>query len=268
LTAISFISKIKVMEKESALRQEIVEVGRRLWQKGFVAANDGNITCRIDDNFVLTTPTGVSKGFMTPDMIVKVDMDGNATEGYLKPSSEIFVHLMIYKERPDVKAVLHAHPPFATAFAVAGISLEHPILPEAILHLDGVPLSPYGTPGTPELVEAIRPYIRNRNAVLLENHGAFTVGDTPLHAYYRMETLEHFAKISLLARLLGGERLLTQEEVYRLLQSRNRAPASHLCEDCAFRALGEQGLEGLVDRITKRIMEELSKDGSTGSDRG
>ncbi|MGC9003640.1 MAG: class II aldolase/adducin family protein [bacterium] len=256
------------MEKESALRQEIVEVGRRLWQKGFVAANDGNITCRLDDNFVLTTPTGVSKGFMTPDMIVKVDMDGNATEGYLKPSSEIFVHLMIYRERPDVRAVLHAHPPFATAFAVAGISLEHPVLPEAILHLDGVPLSPYGTPGTPELVEAIRPYIRGRNAVLLENHGAFTVGDTPLHAYYRMETLEHFAKISLLARLLGRERTLTPEEVQKLLQSRNRVPSNPICEECALCSFGQGGLEGLVDRITRMVMEELSKNGIGRSDRG
>ncbi|MBC7326925.1 class II aldolase/adducin family protein [bacterium] len=256
------------MEKESALRQEIIEVGRRLWQKGFVAANDGNITCRLDDNFVLTTPTGVSKGFMTPDMIVKVDMDGNATEGYLKPSSEIFVHLMIYKERPDVKAVLHAHPPFATAFAVAGISLEHPILPEAILHLDGVPLSPYGTPGTPELVEAIRPYIKNRNAVLLENHGAFTVGDSPIQAYYRMETLEHYAKISLLARLLGRERVLTTEEVLKLLQSRNRVSSNPICEDCGLCALGNIDMQKLVDRITRKVLEELNKDGVNRSDRG
>lgn len=256
-----------MMDKESALRQEIVEVGRRLWQKGFVAANDGNVTCRLDDNFILTTPTGVSKGFMTPDMIVKVDMDGNKAEGYMKPSSELFVHLMIYKERPDVKAVLHAHPPFATAFAVAGISLEHPILPEAILHLDGVPLSPYGTPGTSELVEAIRPYIRERNAVLLENHGAFTVGDSPLHAYYRMETLEHFAKISLLARLLGRERVLTPEEVQRLLQSRNRAPANTICEQCGLYRLEGTDLQGLVDRITRKVMEELRKNGIDRSDR-
>ncbi len=256
------------MERESVLRQEIVEVGRRLWQKGFVAANDGNITCRLDEDFVLTTPTGVSKGFMTPDMIVKVDMDGNTSEGYLKPSSEIFVHLMIYKERPDVQAVLHAHPPFATAFAVAGISLEHPILPEAVLHLDGVPLSPYGTPGTPELVEAIRPYIRGRNAVLLENHGAFTVGDSPLHAYYRMETLEHFAKISLLARLLGRERVLSPQEVYRLLQSRDRALVNPLCEECGICLAERTDLPGLVERITKKVMEELSKDGIGGSNRG
>jgi len=260
-------TKIKNMETESDLRQEIVEVGRRLWQKGFVASNDGNITCRLDNDLFLTTPTGVSKGFMTPDMIVKVDREGNATEGYLKPSSEIFVHLMIYKERPDVGAVLHAHPPFATAFAVAGISLEHPILPEAILHLDGVPLSPYGTPGTSELVEAIRPYIRDRNAVLLENHGAFTVGDSPLQAYYRMETLEHFAKISLLARLLGRERVLSPEEVRRLFQSRNRAPVNPLCEECGLCLVGGTDLQGLVERITRKVMEELNKDGSSRSDR-
>lgn len=266
MTAVNKATTIKTMEKESALRQEIVEVGRRLWQKSFVAANDGNITCKLDDGFILTTPTGVSKGFMTPDMIVKVDMDGNAMEGYLKPSSEIFVHIMIYKERPDVRAVLHAHPPFATAFAVAGISLEHPVLPEAILHLDGVPLSPYGTPGTPELVEAIRPYIKGRNAVLLENHGAFTVGDSPLHAYYRMETLEHFAKISLLARLLGRERVLSPEEVYRLLQSRNRAPVNPMCEECGLCLLGGKDIQGLVERITRKVMEELSKDGISGSD--
>lgn len=247
------------MSKESEIRQEIVEVGRRLWLKGFVAANDGNISYRLDDSTVLATPTGVSKGFMTPDMIVKVNREGEQIEGHLKPSSEMFVHLMIYEERPDVKAVVHAHPPFATAFAVAGLSLEHPILPEAILHLDGVPLSPYGTPGTRELVEAIKPFIKTHNAVLLENHGAFTVGDSPLHAYYRMETLEHFAKISLLARLLGRERTLSAEEVQKLLLSRQNPSPNPICAECGICSLQSPDIQSLVERVTKRIMEELRK---------
>lgn len=204
------------------LKEDIVEVGRRIYNLGFVAANDGNISVRIGDNEILTTPTGVSKGFMTPEMIIKVDMAGNQLEGELKPSSELKLHLEVYRQRPDAQAVLHAHPPVATAFTVAGIPLDRPVLPEIVITLGAIPTAKYATPSTEELTASVRPYLEKHDAVLLEKHGALTMGSDLFGALFKMEQIEHFAKVSLYARLLGGERELPPEEVEKLLMVREK----------------------------------------------
>jgi L-fuculose-phosphate aldolase len=201
---------------ESRLRDSIVEVGRRLYARGYVASNDGNISVRLDDARLLTTPKSVSKGFMTPEMMVVTDLAGVKLAGARDPSSELLMHLEVYRQRPDVQAVVHAHPPLATGFAVAGIPLDRAVLAEVITTLGSVPIAAYGTPSTQELPDAVRQYIKAHDGLLLANHGALTVGHELFAAYYKMETIEHFAKISLVARLLGGERLLSQDEVMRL----------------------------------------------------
>ena len=154
---------------------------------GFVAANDGNISVKVSENEYYCTPTGVSKGFMTPDMIIKIDADGNKLEGKLNPSSEIKMHMRVYRERPDVNAVVHAHPPTATAYAVAGIPLDKYLLPEAILVLGDVPICKYGTPSTMEIPDSLEPYIQTHDAFLLQNHGALTVGCNLTKAFFVME---------------------------------------------------------------------------------
>jgi L-fuculose-phosphate aldolase len=198
------------------IRADIVEVGRRLYSRGYVASNDGNITVRVDEQRILTTPKSVSKGFMTPDMMVVVDLSGRKISGDREASSELLMHLEVYRQRSDVKAVVHAHPPLSTGFAVAGIPLDRAVLAEVITTLGSIPIAGYGTPSTQELPDAVRQYIRAHDGLLLANHGALTVGNELFSAYYKMETIEHFAKISLVARLLGGERLISQEEVLRL----------------------------------------------------
>ncbi|HIE08307.1 MAG TPA: class II aldolase/adducin family protein [Armatimonadetes bacterium] len=210
------------MASEWQVRQDIVEVGKRLWLKGFVAANDGNISARLPDGTVIITPTGVSKGFMRPEDLVKVDLDGNRLAGSREPTTELPLHLSVYRERPDVGGVVHAHPPTATGFAVAGITVETAILPEAILAFDGIPLAEYGTPGTEELVQSVMPYLKEHNAFLLANHGALTLGADVMEAYYRMERLEMVAQISIIARVLGGERRLPEEAVERLRKAFER----------------------------------------------
>src|SRR5215471_19742334 len=219
---------------EEQIRAEIVEVGRRLYSRGFVASNDGNISARLDDHRLITTPKSVSKGFMTPDMMVVVDNDGRKVAGDRDPSSELPMHLEIYRQRPDVNAVVHAHPPTATGFAVAGIPLTRAVLAEVVTTLGSIPIAEYGTPSTAELPEAVRKYIKAHDGMLLANHGAVTCGKDVMSAYYKMETIEHFAKISLVARLLGGENLISREEVDRLQGLRGMygiaAPAP-LCAD-------------------------------------
>lgn len=199
-----------------------MEVGRRLWVREYVAANDGNISCRIGADQVLATPTGVSKGFLTPEMIVLCDMQGRRLSGALEVSSEILLHVEVYKRRPDVCGIVHAHPPTATGFACAGMSLETPLLPEVVIALKSVPLAPYGTPSTEELPASIEPYIETHSGFLLANHGALTLGRDVMQAYHRMETIEHFAKIYLVARMLGGAQPLQPAQVERLLELRER----------------------------------------------
>ncbi|MCL2222195.1 MAG: class II aldolase/adducin family protein [Oscillospiraceae bacterium] len=173
----------------------ICEVGRRVYEKNFVAANDGNFSVKVEENAIWATPTGVSKGFMTPGMMVKLDMQGNVLDGTHRPSSEIKMHLRVYNENPEVNAVVHAHPPVATSHAIAGIPLDRPILPEAVIMLGTVPVAAYATPGSEGVADSIAPYCREHNAVLLANHGALTWGDDLMQAYHRMESLEHYALV-------------------------------------------------------------------------
>lgn len=201
---------------EKELRDGIVEVGRRLYARGYTASNDGNISVRLDASRLLMTPKSVCKGFMTADMMVVTDLDGKKIAGDRDPSSEMQMHLEVYRQRPDAQAVVHAHPPIATGFAVAGIPLDRAVLAEVITTLGSVPIAEYATPSTRELPEAVRRYVKAHDGMLLANHGALTLGADLFAAYYKMETIEHFAKISLVARLLGGERLLSRQEVDRL----------------------------------------------------
>lgn len=219
------------------LRHDIVEVGRRLWTRGLVASNDGNISVRLPGGLLLVTPASVSKGFMNPDMMVITDMEGRLLEGApgRKASSEILMHLVAYRHRPDVNAVVHAHPPLSTGFAVAGIPLDRAVLAEVVTTLGAIPIAEYGTPSTPELPAAVEAYVKTHDAMLLANHGALALGGDLFGAYYKMETIEHFARISLVARMLGREHLLSRHEVERLQQLRNRygiaAPAPVCVEE-------------------------------------
>jgi L-fuculose-phosphate aldolase len=222
------------MATESSLRSDIVEVGRRMYARGYTASNDGNISVRLGADRLLMTPKGVAKGFMTPDMMCVTDLDGRKLQGDRDPSSEMLMHLEVYRQRPDVQAVVHAHPPTATGFAVAGIPLTRAVLAEVLTTLGSIPIAEYATPSTSELPAAVRKYIKAHDGMLLANHGALTVGADLFSAYFKMETIEHFAKISLVARLLGGENLIAREEVERLQDLRGtygiKAPAP-LCDD-------------------------------------
>ena len=204
------------MGSESQLRADIVEIGRRLYARGYTASNDGNISVRLDDRRLLMTPKNVCKGFMDAAMMCITDLEGRKLAGNRDPSSEMLMHLEVYRQRPDAQAVVHAHPPIATAFAVAGIPLDRAVLAEVVTTLGSVPIADYATPSTMELPAAVRKYVRTHDGMLLANHGALTLGSDLYAAYYKMETIEHFAKISFVARMLGGERLLSREEVDRL----------------------------------------------------
>src|SRR5215510_4876886 len=217
-----------------SLRADIVEIGRRMYARGYTASNDGNISVRIGPDRLLMTPKSVCKGFMTPDMMCVTDLEGRKISGDRDPSSEALMHLEVYRQRPDVNAVVHAHPPIATGFAVAGIPLDRAVLAEVLTTLGSIPLAEYATPSTSELPAAVRKYIKAHDGMLLANHGALTVGGDLYSAYYKMETIEHFATISLVARLLGRENLLAREEVVRLQGLRDsygiKAPAP-ICAD-------------------------------------
>jgi len=204
------------MEKtESMHRNDIIDICKRVQANGWVAANDGNISIRISPDTVLCTPTGQSKGCLTTDQLIKVDMDGNKKEGELEPSSEIKMHIDVYKNKESVKSVVHAHPPYATGFAVAGVPLDQCIMPEIIIGLGSIPLAKFGTPSTMEI-----PDLKEHNVFLLENHGALSVGSDVFEAYYRMESLELFAKISLVARILGNVNVLSEDNVKKLIKVR------------------------------------------------
>ena len=204
------------------LKEQICDICHKMWQLGWVAANDGNISVKLEDGTFLATPTGISKSFITPDKLVHIDENGDVldgTDGY-RPSSEIKMHLRCYKEREDVGAVLHAHPPVATGYAVAHKPLDEYSMIETVIALGSVPVTPYGTPSTYEVPDAIAPYLGEHDALLLMNHGALTVGTDLLTAYYRMETLELFAKISLNAHLLGGAKEISRDNIETLIKMR------------------------------------------------
>ena len=211
-----------MVKTERELRDDICQIGRLVFQKGWVAANDGNITVRMDAGRLLATPTGVSKGMMQPDDLLVCDLKGSRISGRLEPTSELAMHLAVYGLRPDVRAVVHAHPPVATGFAAAGKPLNLALLPEVVISLGCVPLADYGLPGTPALTEPLLPLIPKHDALLMANHGAVCFGADVFGAYFKMETMEHFARIQLVAELLGGARALPRKDVDALLDSRAR----------------------------------------------
>lgn len=210
------------LSPEAQLRQDLVDYGRMLHAQTFVAATDGNLSVRLDDHRVMITPTGVSKGMMHPDEMVIVDLEGEKLSGARQPSSEINMHLTIYRVRPEIGAVVHAHPCTATAFASAGIALDEPLCSEIVITLGTVPLAPYATTGTRELGDSLRPFIPDYNAILMANHGVVTYGADLRQAYLRMEAVEHYAKIVLAARQLGRSRALDNEQMEKLIAARSR----------------------------------------------
>jgi L-fuculose-phosphate aldolase len=243
---------------ESSLRADIVEVGRRMYARGYTASNDGNISVRLGADRLVMTPKGVCKGFMSPEMMCITDLDGRKLAGDRDPSSEMLMHLEVYRQRADVQAVVHAHPPTATGFAVAGIALDRAVLAEVLTTLGSIPIAAYATPSTRELPEAVRKYVKAHDGMLLANHGALTVGADLFSAYYKMETIEHFARISLVARLLGRENLISREEVDRLQQLRDtygiKAPAP-ICEPDAAAAPAASAPPDGADAATCQVVQ-------------
>lgn len=213
---------------DTAAIRDILEIGKRMYAAGFAAANDGNISVRISENEVWTTPSGVSKGFMTEEMLVKTDMDGNVICGgkdergrNLKPSSELKMHLAIYRTLPDAGAVVHAHPPVSTSFAAAGIPLDKAYLQESVVRLGIIPVVPYALPGSKELADGVAEYCRDYNGLLLEHHGAVTWAEDTVQAFYLMESIEYYAKVSMNLRLMGLERPMTEEQIDELIGLRS-----------------------------------------------
>lgn len=257
------------MLHEQTLRESICAIGRRMYASGFVAANDGNISVRLPDDKVLTTPTGVSKGFMSPEMMAIVDMNGTPQDAN-RPSSEIRMHLFLYRERPEVQAVVHAHPVHATGFAVAGLALEECVAPEIIATMGSIPLARYGTPSTEALAETLRPHVHRSDAFLLANHGVVVVGKNLGEAYERMERVEHYAHVIMIARLLGGEKVLPRPEAEKLFALRKKYgqtglnPGCATCEDdclgatCLnyaekYDAASDDRIAPIVERILSRL---------------
>lgn len=218
-------------------KQSILEVGRRMYAKNFVASNDGNISCKVSENTLWCTPTGVSKGFMTDDMLVLMDTDGNVLRGHYKPSSEMKMHLRVYKENPEVKAVVHAHPPAATSYAIAGLPLNRAILTESVMGIGEIPLAPYAMPGTEEVPDSIAPFVNTHNGCLLANHGALTWAKDVMTAWMRMESIEYYALVSMYTQgLIGQVHELTCDQVDRLIERRTRdgitTGGRPLCHNC------------------------------------
>jgi L-fuculose-phosphate aldolase len=271
------------MTNEWALKKQMVEIGQRIWARGYVAANDGNITIKLNDHELLTTPTGVSKGFMTVDMIIKCDWTGkplSSNPGY-RPSSEVKMHLEVYKERPDIGAVVHAHPQFATSFAVAGIPLNKCVLPEAIIVMGAVPTAPYGLPSTMEIPDRMRPFIKNSDVILLENHGALTLGTDLLNAYHKMETLEHTASIVWKAIQLGNMNVLPSGERDRLMGLRDKFQlpgrvtscdatpmASSVHPSVESEQVGRGVDEKRIREITEQVIAKLARGQNSGEGKG
>lgn len=213
---------IRMSKSEQEYREDITRVCRLIYEKGWVAANDGNVSIRLDEDRILCTPTAISKGMVGSDDLMICDLAGNKVGGHRERTSEIAMHSTIYSLRPDVRSVVHAHPPVATGFATAGRALDKALLPEVVIQLGAVPLAPYGLPGTPALSEGMIPLIPHYDALLLENHGCTCYGHDVWQAFFRMEIVEHFARITFVAEMLGGARPLPREEVEKLFASRRR----------------------------------------------
>lgn len=270
------------MANEYEIKKQICDIGKRIYDRGMVAANDGNISVKLNDNEFLCTPTGVSKGFMTPEYICKVDKDGNTIQanGNFRPSSEIKMHMRVYKCRPDVGSVVHAHPSYATSFAIAGIPLTQPIMPEAVIALGCVPIAPYGTPSTMEIPDAVEKFLPYYDAVLLESHGALTWSTDLLAAYHKMESVEFYAELLYKARQLGGPKEFDKETIEKLYEIRRKMglPGKHPANLCAeinknnpegckgchsCKSSGgsckseDKNIEAIVAEVTKRVLSQM-----------
>lgn len=213
--------------KEEELREAVCEIGRRMWERGMASANSGNISARLDPETVIITPTLVSKGFMRPGQLLAMNLQGEVLRGEGFPTSETPMHLALYREREGIGGVVHAHPPIATAFAVAGRALDLHLVPEAVVFLGEVPLVPFQPPGSQELAAAIIPYLDDYDAVLLENHGVICWGADLEQAYHRLETVEFSAAVTLYAQILGGARELPEEHLRNLLAVRRMMKEKH-----------------------------------------
>ena len=205
---------------DTEAKQAIIAAGKQIYAQGYVAANDGNLSIRVGENEIWATPTGVSKGSMTEDMLVKTDLEGNILAGLRKPSSELKMHLRIYKENPAAGAVVHAHPPFSTTFAAAGLPLDQALIQETVILLGTVPLAAYAAPGSQELADSVAPFAKTHSAALLEHHGLVTWGDNITQAVFRLESAESYAKISFYTKLLGVNHPLTESQIDGLVALR------------------------------------------------
>ena len=238
------------MKDELQHRQEITAAGRRIYERGYIAGGDGNISVRLDGNRLLATPSGLSKGFLKPEDLVITDMQGRKLSGQKEPSSELKMHLLIYRRRPDADAVVHAHPPAATGYACAGLALDRPLTAESVLTLGTVPLAAYATPGTNEVVESLDALVAGHDAVLMANHGVVTFGVSLEQALCRMETVEHIANIGLVTEILGRKNELDADAVQKLLQIRQR-----LLGGAQTRPVEDE--DALVEAVTKEVLDRL-----------
>ncbi len=257
---------------EHELRREMVRVGRLMWERGYVAATDGNLSARLGANRLLVTASGVSKGFLSDEDLVIIRPDGEPLSSYrgrdLHPSTEIAMHLEVYRQRPDVHAVIHAHPPLATAFSIAGVSLARCVIPEVIVTLGGIPTAEYATPGTAEVPESIQQSIGQYDAMILAHHGSLTVGETLWEAYLRLEKVEHTAQITLAAHQLGQVNTLSPQAVEKLAEKRRellQRQGRDICEGCSVCVLGDDFALSvsaedemfLVQNIAQAVMRNL-----------
>ncbi len=250
------------LKTEDEHSRDICAVGARLHERMYVASTDGNVSIRLDSKRILTSPTAICKGMMTVDDLVITDLQGRKLAGRRNASSELNMHLLIYRRRPDVNAVCHAHPPTATGYAAAGIPLNKALISEVVLALGCIPVARYGTPGTPELSEALEPLVQQFDAILMANHGVVTCGADLLTAFFRMETVEHFAQVSLVTELLGKQVLLSGGDVEKLLAARARygaTTAAQMGPGCPVTSDGSAAGEAGADRIsvTREELEAL-----------
>jgi L-fuculose-phosphate aldolase len=235
----------------------ILDACHRLYEKGFVTATDGNVSARLANGNILTTRTGINKGAVTAHDLVELTLRGDVLSDRSRPSTETGMHLFIYQERPDVAAVVHAHPPYATGFATAREPLEGCLYPEVIVGFGAIPLADYATPSTPEVAKSLRPYVRSADAILLTNHGVVAYGKDVYDAYYRMEKVEHSAHITFIARLLGGEKKLSAEELGRLRDVSVQSYGKDFSGKIACAVAGEDG-EMSDDEVRKYIRSRLT----------
>lgn len=258
--------EIIVYRNYAKICDDIILAGKRMYDRGFVASNDGNISARVENNLIIITPTGVSKGFIKPAELAFIDMNAQVVYGTARPSSEVYMHIEIYKSRPDVKSISHAHPPYATGYAVAGIPLEKCILPEVVVALGKIPLVDYGTPGTDEFYPSMIRIIKEHDAFLLANHGAVSLDKDVMSAYHRMETIEHYAHILFVANQLGGPVLLNKEQVNKLKDLRekfgiNTEASCVSCDEdatCSIVKSTKSNRSILIENVVKDVIQKMN----------